>query len=175
MNFIGKVHGLTRKIKRIQLMLHFIRTCVLVAVVLGVPGCADEPLFGTPDIRLLKIAVNEQDAVFGFGSLEVEVHFHDAGSHELLGCVRVNSPGARVEVTPNDAVRSIKGGSLTLDDVADRQVYVKVWEDDLSACPAPAAPNIDDHLGTSPHFSGQALADGLNMAFGKVLVIELGI
>jgi hypothetical protein len=112
--------------------------------------------------------------------LEVEAHLYDADSDTFLGCSGATSGLRYVELSGNlYQVQAfflkppVGDEVLTYDEIAQRNVYVMVTEDDRDACPYPPSigggVNQDDLFGTSPPFPGQDLASSQTLGFGDVV------
>ena len=112
-----------------------------------------------------------------FGTLEVEAHLIDGSTGEWLGCSGEGS-GLR-EVDGNDVVYPVAAWFerpdtpiLTLDSLGQRQLRVRVIEDDNGPCPGPEVAE-DDFIGESASFSS-AQIDSLDaLSFGNVIHLEL--
>lgn len=114
-------------------------------------------------------------------ALEIEVHLYDAHSGELLACSGnddgldfVNEAHVRYRthatfVRPYDGYHRLYQRHLD-----GRDLYLRVYEDDLEPCPTPPGSN-DDFVGQSPVFAGEDLYRGITMSFDDVPYLRLGV
>ncbi|HUQ05031.1 MAG TPA: hypothetical protein VM261_21155 [Kofleriaceae bacterium] len=91
-----------------------------------------------------QINVREDD---GFGTLEVEVHLYDASTDQWLGCS--GDEFGLANVATGDTLYNVQAWfvdansrPLGVDQLAGRQLRVRVTEDDFAECPA--RPSSDD-------------------------------
>lgn len=157
--------------------------CLLVwAGLLPLTGCHDDDHPYSPVYeegpKIWAIEVDERDNATPH--LEVEVHLYDARSGRLLGCSG-DSDGLDIvnhrHVLYRVDAHFVSPGHhhrLTWSEIAGRDLFVRVYEDDHDACPAPPG-NLDDFIGQSPAFTADEMADGLALRFDDVLYLELGL
>jgi len=158
--------------------------CLLVlAGLLPLAGCHDDdhphgPYYEeTPVVRAIE--VDERDNMTPH--LEVEVHLYDARTGRLLGCSG-DSDGLDIvdhrrvlyRVNAHFVTPDRYHHRLTWDHIARRDLFVRVYEDDHDACPAPPG-NLDDFIGQSPVFTDEEMAAGIALEFDDVLYLELGM
>lgn len=118
---------------------------------------------------------NESD---GGDFLEVEVHLFDADTNEHLGCSGQDQGLEQVDAS--DIRYTVLGrfddtmvpGLLRLSSIADRDVVVRVIEDDSQRCPA-APGGVDDSIGTSAPLHGADIPTTPPMQFGSVVHLAL--
>ncbi len=118
---------------------------------------------------ITQINVNESD---GFGTLEVEVHLYDAVTDVWLGCsgddfglanVAVGNTLYNVQAWFVDA----SSRPLGVDQLAGRQLRVRVTEDDFQECPARPAQDDDEIADWEP--IPAASLPSLSTSHGNVL------
>jgi hypothetical protein len=125
------------------------------------------------DIPMItQINVIEDD---GIGTLEVEVHLYDSATDQWLGCsgddfglanVAYGNTLYNVNAYFVDANRR----PLGVDQLAGRQLRIRVTEDDLAECPA-RPDTSDDEIGDRSGFAAGSLAN-LSTSFGDVLQLS---
>lgn len=130
--------------------------------------------------RVTGIEIHEHDNITPH--LEVEVHLYDAYDGRLIGCSGNDQGMARVDHSDTFYKTNayfVRTGyhhdRLTESDVRGRDLFVRVYEDDHSACPSPPG-NVDDFIGQSPVFPAEDLYDGgIAMSFDDVAILELAM
>lgn len=164
--------------------LRFARASRILAIMLTAvlfAGCHDHHPTGhrSPVPMVTGIEVHEHDAL---GShLEIEVHLYDADSGELLGCTGGGQGLAHVDHADTryrahaEFVRPYDDHVvLRYHHVEDRELFVRVYEDDVSRCPTPPG-SEDDFVGQSPVFHGDEFRRGIVMSFDNVAYLRLSL
>ncbi len=103
----------------------------------------------------------------GIGNLEVEVHIHEAGTDQFLGCSGqlnglepVDVSGRRYAVNARFTLDQSRQRNLSYYDVKNKNIYAVVIEDDEFPCPCPpeyGSFGLDDLITISPVFPGAEL------------------
>ena len=140
------------------------------------------PQPNSPLVELREIEVrNESD---GIGRLEIEAHIYEAGTDIFLGCSGSINGLEHVDFNNNLYLvhatfrRPYVGPELTYQDIADKNIYIEILEDDVNPCPCPEDIGVDqdDHVGTTEPFVGSELAEAKVIKnFGKVVHLALGL
>jgi len=119
----------------------------------------------SPAVKINEIEV--KNLTDGIGSLEMEVHIHEAGTDRFLGCSGqlnglqpVDVSGRRYAVNARFTLDQSRQRNVTYFDIKDKNIYVVVIEDDEFPCPCPPAygsSGLDDLVTISPPFPGTEL------------------
>lgn len=117
----------------------------------------------SPEIEVKEIEVTGESD--GFGKLEIEVHINEKGTDRFLGCSGqinglrgVDVSGTLYKVNARFTLGASTSRTLTYFDVQDKDIYLVVIEDDSGPCPCQFG-GPDDHVGTTPPFSGAILSE----------------
>ena len=152
---------------------------ITVALVLLTTACQENG-FDHYDPTPVVISEIEVTNEFDVGRLEVEVHIVDARSGYMIGCSGsgqglrgVDSTDIRYYVDADFVTP--EGYQLFLEDFEYRDVEIWVIEDDEANCPGPYIPHADDIIGISRPFHAEEFYYTLDMAFGNVIFLQLGI
>jgi hypothetical protein len=114
----------------------------------------------------------------GADRLEVEVHLFESETNIHIGCSGENSGLEQVDGSDvrYSVFATFEGtsapGPVTAASIADRDVVIRVIEDDNGACPSPPGAG-DDSIGTSAPIPGAELPTLEPMQFGSVVHLEL--
>jgi hypothetical protein len=122
-------------------------------------------------------AIEVTDERDGGDRLEVEVHLFEAETNIHLGCS--GQDNGLEDVDGSDVRYQVLGlfddtaspGPLRLSSIADRDVVVRVIEDDANRCPAPPG-GSDDSIGTSAPLAGAAIPTEPPMQFDAVVHLD---
>jgi hypothetical protein len=120
-----------------------------------------------------QINVVEDD---GIGALEIEVHLYDAATSEWLGCSGQshglqNVDNSNVLYTVNGWFSDALDRPVGVDQLAGRQLRIRVIEDDLNPCPF-APGSADDMVGESGIINAASLPN-LSTSFGDTLQLTM--
>ncbi len=124
------------------------------------------------------------DQAFG-PQLEIEAHLYDSEGR-FLGCageksglVGVNEDDTRYAVEAYFQKPPLGLEKLLFEEMKQKQVYLKIVEDDQDACPIQEnatrdnVSSTDDELGRSATFAGESLASARVMGFHDVVYLKI--